>query len=332
MSAAADNPSGEGGFKARAGALSLFFTASDLDRSILHTILAEAATGVRIQDELPEPDDDPLHMSIFEDPYLLEPADPDADPEEPIGPHTQMRATAAGRELIFVAATLERWLGLCPTGALELGERGGPAVAALLTGWASTVIHAVVARPISVYEAADAIPTLPFELVEDRIEALAEAGLLDRDPDDDLEPLYTATDWLRLGIAPLIAGARMELRHPPDDTAPVAIADVVAGFNMVLPLLRLPEDASGSCLLSIELDPEVCDHAVGVTAQLEQGRVVSVEPGLNEDADARATGTIADWLDTVSEPDAKFVRTKGDRLLARRILDGLYEALFGEGP
>ena len=57
----------------------------------------------------------------------------------------------------------------------------------------------------------------------------------------------------------------------------------------------------------------------GVTARIEEGRVIACHDGLGMKANAWAAATAADWLDTVIEPDAKRVRTGGDRwLLGRR--------------
>lgn len=43
---------------------------------------------------------------------------------------------------------------------------------------------------------------------------------------------------------------------------------------------------------------------------------------------AWAGATAEAWLNTVIEPDAKRVRTGGDKRLARLLLDGLHQRLF----
>ena len=67
----------------------------------------------------------------------------------------------------------------------------------------------------------------------------------------------------------------------------------------------------------------------GLTARIEEGRVVSCTNGLDAEANAWAAGTAADWLDTVIEPDAQRVRTGGDRWLSGALLDNLHNTLFG---
>jgi hypothetical protein len=321
---------GDGGFKARAGALTLLYIASPVSRSVLLTLLAEAATGVELVDESDVPDpDDPVGLDIIADPYLVEPADPDADPDAPIGWDTSLRASPAGRDLPFVGFALERWLGNCPGGAIKLGPDAGPALSALLCGWASTVMHTLAAKPLTVEQACEAIQILDLDIVEARIEAMEEAELLEARPADDGATRYAVTDWLREGIAPLAAAARLERRHPPGDTAPIAALDVDAAFLLALPLLKLPAELSGSCSLAVELDEDVRPNPAGVTARVQGGRIVSCEARLDKEADVWATASAGDWLDTVIEPDAKRVRSSGERRLARRLLYELHQTLFG---
>lgn len=327
----AENGAGEGGFKARAGALTLLYLASPMERSVLLTLLAEATTGARVLDELEAPDlDDPDTMlAIFGDTYLLEPADPDHPPGAPIGPDTMLQPTPAGREVPFVGVVLQHWLDSCPDGPVELGPDAGPVLAPLLTGWCSMVTHALAAKPLTAVETQEAIQVLDLDTVEARIESMEEAGQVEALPGPEGEPRYVVTEWLRMGIAPLAAAARVELRHPPGDTAAVAALDVEASFLLTLPLLELPADLSGSCSLAVELDEGVTGSPAGVTAQVENGRVVSCERRLEEDADAWATGSAADWLDTLIEPDAERVRSGGERLLAGQLLHELHKTLFG---
>jgi hypothetical protein len=53
----------EGGFKARAGALTLLHVTSQIERDILRRTLAEVTTGVILNKVVPpEPEEDLLHM------------------------------------------------------------------------------------------------------------------------------------------------------------------------------------------------------------------------------------------------------------------------------
>jgi hypothetical protein len=326
-----ESGTGEGSeFKARAGALMLLYIASPMERRLLRALVAEAATGVQLLDmnDLPDPDD-PVDLSILTDPYLVEPADPNADPNEPIGPDTILKPTAAGREVPFVGMVLQRWLNSCPHGSLELGPEGGPALLALVRGWASAVMHALAGRPLTLAEVTEVVGILDEDGVEERVAEMEDAGLLEAFIDDEDEERFAVTNWLRMAIAPLAAAARVEHRHPPGDTAPIAALDVEASFLLALPLLELPREFSGSCSLAVELDQGVSPSPAGVTVRVEAGRVVSCETGLDEGADAWAAGSAADWLDTVIEPDVKSVRCGGERRLTRTLLHALHQALFG---
>ncbi len=330
MAGLAEGGADGGGFKARAGALTLMYLASPMDRGTLLTLLAEATTGAYILDELELPDlDDPnTILALFSDSYLLEPSDPNHPPGAPISPETMMQPTPAGREVPYIGMVLQRWLDRCPEGPVELGPEAGPVLAPLLTGWCSTVTHTLAAKPLTCAETHEAIQVLDLDAVEARIESMEDAGLVDALPGPLGEPRYAVTEWLRMGTAPLAAAARMELRHPPGDTAAIAALDVEASFLLTLPLLRLPGELSGSCSLAVELDEGVSDSPAGVTARVENGLVVSCEPGLDEEADAWATGSAEEWLDTLIERKVDRVRSGGQRALARRLPQGLHKALF----
>lgn len=322
---------GEVGFKARAGALTLFYLASPMKRSFLLTMLAEAATGVELIDdsELPDPDDPP-DLSVIADPYIVEPTDPDFEPGDEIDWNTELRPSPAGEELLVVAPVLERWLNDCPQGRVTLGPDAGPALSALFGGWCSTAMHVLAASPLTVAEAIEAIGTLNDVVVEERLDDMVEVGQLEILRGEDGEERFAVTDWLREAIAPLAIAARMEHRHPAGDTAPIAALDVEAAFLLTLPLLDLPAELSGTCSLAVELDEDVVPNPAGVTARVEGGRIVSCEAGLDQDADSWASAPAPDWLDTLIEPNVKRVRSGGERDLPRRLVYELHETLFGD--
>jgi hypothetical protein len=318
------------GFKARAGALPLFYSISDAERQVLRALLAEAATGVDIQ-EIREPPGrrDAYRLDLFNDSYLLEPADPELGPGAPVGPETTVKATPAGRELVPLSKLIERWLARRPAGGPERGVEPGMCLAPVLTAWSSTLLHAVAAEPLGEDGAAEAVPTLPPRIAVDQVEMLAAAGLVEEVLYPEGEIRYAPNEWLRRVVAPLLFAVRIELRHPADDVAPLAVADVEAIFRLALPLVRLRGGASGSCALAVELKREVSEVPVGVTAQVEDGRVVAVDRGLADDAGARASGDAAGWLDALID-GAKQVEASGDSRLARDLVKGLRKALFGK--
>lgn len=293
-------------------------------------MLAEAATGADVMNEIDLPDpDDPVPLEIIADPYLVEPADPNADPNAPIDWNTTLRPSQAGQSLLFVGSVLERWLRDCPDGALELGPEAAPALSALLGGWSSTVIHALAASPPTMAEVTATIGILDSDVVDERIEEMVGAGLVEVLEEEGMEERFAATEWLRTAIAPLAAAARQELRHPLEDTAPIAALDVQTAFLLTLPLLELPEELSGTCSLAVELEEGVPGSPTGVTVRVQDGKVVSCKVGLDDAVGTWAAAAAGDWLDTVIEADTKRVRSGGKRGLARQLLHELHEMLFG---
>lgn len=246
-----------------------------------------------------------------------------------VTPGHSFRVSSGGREALFVAFTVERWLRNAPHGPVAFdGPEAEATVAALAESWSATVVHMLAREPMTLSELNAAIDGLGRQAVSHhldamrttrQIEALAEGG----------EAIYALTDWARAGIAPLIASARLERRNPMEGMAPIDALDVDAGFRLSLPLLTLPKELSGLCRLGLNLDEDERSAMTGITARIEEGRVVSCRDGLDARANAWAAGTAADWLDTVIDPQAKRVRTGGDRWLSAALLGGLHKTLFG---
>jgi hypothetical protein len=189
-------------------------------------------------------------------------------------------------------------------------------------------VHALAARPLTLRELESAVECLSSRALKRRLLAMQRAGQVERSSDGG-GAVYAATEWLRAGIAPLAAAARLERRNPSEGMAPIAPLDVEAGLLLTLPLLALPGEISGSCRIGVELGDSSRSHIAGATVQVKGGRIGSCTAGLDEGADAWAVASADEWLDTVIEPDARRVTSGGDRRLARALLDGLHETLFG---
>lgn len=245
------------------------------------------------------------------------------------GEDAAVQITGTGEEMLFVAFILERWLQDSPHGPAPLGSNGAnDAVAALVCGWSSTLIHALAREPLSFPDMHRQVK-MNYRLLEEHVDAMEQTGLVVAQPGGSGGSRYAVTDWLRAGIAPLSAAARLERSGTIEGADPPDALDVEASFLLTLPLLELPPDLSGTCMLAVEFGSGRKRELAGATARVEQGRVVSCSVELDEDADAWAVAPAPEWLDTVVEPDAKRVRTGGDRLLAAALLDRIHRALFG---
>jgi DNA-binding transcriptional ArsR family regulator len=234
-----------------------------------------------------------------------------------------------GREALFVAAVIERWLGQAPDGPIEYGSTlAKRAVAVLVEGWSAAVVHALAREPMTSAELDEAVDGLDRRRLQRHLVAMRGVGLLEAVGEGG-EALHAMTDWLRQGIAPLIASARLERGKNVEGATPVDGFDVEAGFRMALGLVELPEELTGVCRLRLNLDKGREDRLSGVTAVLERGEVVSCEPGFDRKADAWAHGSLDAWLDTVIDLDAEAVSTGGDAWLTGALVRAIHGALFG---
>jgi DNA-binding transcriptional ArsR family regulator len=235
-----------------------------------------------------------------------------------------------GREALFVAAVIERWLGQAPDGPIEYGSTlAKRTVAALVEGWSAAVIHALAREPMTSAELDGAIDGLDRRQLQRHLVAMRGVGLLEAVGKGG-DALYAMTDWLRSGIAPLIASARLERGKNVEGATPVDGFDVEAGFRMALGLVELPEELTGVCRLRLNLDKGREDRFSGVTAVVERGEVVACESGFERKADAWALGSLDAWLDTVIDLDAKAVSTGGDAWLTGALVRAIHGALFGD--
>jgi hypothetical protein len=242
----------------------------------------------------------------------------------------QARITPAGREMLFVANIVERWLANAPGGGIEIdAEEAEATIAALVYGWSSTIVHRLAARPLTLTELGRALDTTSAEDVEAMVGAMRDAGLLEARPGDGEGAAYAVTDWLRESIAPLGAAARCERRYSAAETPPVAPLDVEAGFLLTLPLLRLPAELSGECRLVVELPESTEGAAAGAMARVEDERIASVSPSLEGSADAWAIGTDRAWFEAVVEGMAEDLDFGGEEALARELVERLHMRLFG---
>lgn len=247
-----------------------------------------------------------------------------------VAPGRRYEVSDVGREALFVAFVVERWLQSAPRGPVPFDStEAEEAVAALAEGWSTGVIHALAHAPLTFRELRDAVDRMRRRALRRHLSAMVDLGLVETGPSDGDGVVYGITDWLRAGLPPLIAAARLERRDPKEGMAPIDALDVEAAFLLSLPLLELPRELSGVCRLGVNLEDDDRSPLTGVTARIDQGRVVSCHPGLDRPADAWAAAPAGDWLDTVIEPDAKAVRTGGDRWLARALLATLHKTLFG---
>ncbi len=236
--------------------------------------------------------------------------------------------TAGGKELLLVAAALERWLGMTEDGPLALGSNAAKAaIKALAEGWSTTMLRAMAARPLSLTELDKVIGSLSYPSLERRLSAMRLANLIEPQPNNGRGTPYAVTGWLRHGVAPVAAAARWERRHQAPATPAIGRLDVEAALLLAVPLLSLPPETSGRCRFGAEVENGKSSLA-GAMVDVRDGQIVSCTTKLQGNPDAWALGSISAWLSALLEGDLASLELGGNGRLARTLIDGLHQTLF----
>ncbi|HEX8689143.1 MAG TPA: winged helix-turn-helix transcriptional regulator [Solirubrobacterales bacterium] len=234
-----------------------------------------------------------------------------------------------GRELLFVATTVDGWLASAPEEPLTFSSEGGRvALMALAESWSSTLLQTLAAEPGKPMDLDRGAGRHGRVALERQLDQLRAAGLIAGGEGEGGRKSYEISDWLRKGTGPIAAAARWERRHVPH-AVPLNPIDAEAGFLLAMPLLKPPLDLAGSCRLGIEFGSGRERRLAGVTVEVGGGRVISCTTRLETCPAAWATGPPEAWLRTTIEANPNRLELGGDRRLVRGLIDGLNQALFG---
>jgi DNA-binding HxlR family transcriptional regulator len=237
--------------------------------------------------------------------------------------------TQIGLEMLFVADTLEAWLACCPEKTLDLESEGGKgAIKALIGGWNSTMLRALAARPFSLTELDNLITAFTYPALERRLSAMSLAGQAVAMQSTEKGTPYAVTEWLRQGMAPLIAAARCEQRHLAKETAPLTRIDIEAMLLLGGPLVEPPAGSEGSCQLLVTSDEDGRWRSAGISVAVEPGRLASFSSKLESDPATAARGSALGWFDAIVDGDLSGLTISGDRELAEALVRGLNLGLF----
>jgi DNA-binding HxlR family transcriptional regulator len=249
--------------------------------------------------------------------------------EEPSG-LVEYAITRAGRRLMTVGVVLDRWLRSAPEGPIVLGsDAAKSAVKALVEGWSANIVRALAARPLALVELSRFIPGVSYPALERRLVAMRLTGLVERGPSNGGRGTpHQITRWMRSAVAPLISAVSWEHVHIPAETVPIDRTDVEATFLLVVPLLDLPPELSGTSRLTVEIKGGQEPEFAGVSVFVDGGRVTSCVARLESEADAWASGTVLDWFRWVTRQEEHRIELGGDIALADAVADGLHGALI----
>jgi DNA-binding HxlR family transcriptional regulator len=243
--------------------------------------------------------------------------------------------TDAGREALYVAEVLERWLARAPQPIAADSDAAKASINALAAGWSSTMVRALASEPASLTELDRQIPGVSYPSLERRLAKMRATRQVAPAPTSGRGQPFEVTDWLRHSIAPLCAAGRCERRHMPDVSASITAVEVEASFLLALPLVVLPKRADGTATLAVQTESsEASDDepgVTGITVDVSEGRIASLATEVDRKPPTWALGTPETWLDVVIDGDLKALRLGGSRpQLAMDLVGGLHLALFGD--
>lgn len=236
-----------------------------------------------------------------------------------------------GRDLLEVIGAMRVWLATAPEGPIELGSTAAKGVVkTMVEAWASNIMRALAARPLSLTELDSVISALSYPSLERRLAAMRVAGQVQKVSARRGSTPYTVTDWLRRAVAPLVAAIRWERAHLRERTVPISPRDVEAAFLLSVPLLSIEDGLSGSCRMAVELRNRNRSSFAGVMVNIEEGRLAHCSSRLSGSSDCFAVGNVRVWLTAMCDGRLDELEIGGDSKVAGRLVKGLHRILFGE--
>lgn len=232
--------------------------------------------------------------------------------------------TEAGQALLKAGEAVQAWLDAAPEGPIVLGSPAAKnVIRALVEGWTTNIVRALVARPYSLTELSTLIVKTSYPSLERRLGAMRVTNLIEHCPGIGRGKPYRATDWLRQAVVPLTAATGWERKYAPEVTTRVGRLDVEAAFLMAIPLVALPSDVTGNCRLAVELQKGSSPVLAGVVASFDQGKLASCSVRLEGETTAWATGSAMSWLREMNGAQGTQLELGGDKRLAERVARSL---------
>jgi DNA-binding HxlR family transcriptional regulator len=236
--------------------------------------------------------------------------------------------TPMGEDLLAVAESLDKWLDLAPEGAISLESGAAKGIVkAFVDGWGSTIVRSLANQPMSLTELDRDIPELSYPALERRLSSMRMAGLVEAQPGTAVGTPYALTEWARRGVGPLAEAARCERVHMGSRAAPLTAADVEGAFLLATPLVDLPDESSGTCLLEVEADDGLQAQS-GVRVEVERGRVVGCECDLNGDRGSYAVGTTTKWFSAIKDGAIDQLQFGGGKQFAESFVFAMHLTLM----
>jgi DNA-binding HxlR family transcriptional regulator len=236
--------------------------------------------------------------------------------------------TDMGQSLLRVGEILDGWLRRSPGGALALGtSEARHAIKPLVEGWSTNIVRALAGRSLSLTELDRLIPSVSYPSLERRLGAMRGVDLVKGHRVAGGSTPYTATEWLRRAVAPLLAAVAWEERYLPESSPSLGRLDIEAAFLLAIPLMELPKNTAGRCRLAVEVPREGGPVFAGVLVCIEEGRGTSCVPNLRGEADCWVLGSPSAWQRRLNSSPSEDLEVGGDADLAEVVLGGLQRSL-----
>ncbi|HWP33844.1 MAG TPA: hypothetical protein VNL97_08865 [Solirubrobacterales bacterium] len=324
-----DSPDQDGGrtlqFRAGGRVLSLFTTT--LHGLILRALVGDPVRLLDLQARAGEPPLKALRGSIGNLIGIgaLEKRKPGGEPDL-----LDNELTPFGCELLFVAEVFDEWLTRAPGGPLDIdSEAAKDAIRALLGGWNSRMLRVLAVRSFSLAELDELMGSFSRAALERRLEAMRAVGQVTAAPPrDGGATAYAVTEWLREGVAPLLASIRCERLYLAGETAAVGRTDIEALFLLAVPLVDSFGRTRGRCQLAVDMGDGRVQIAAGVDVAIEDARIVSCVAKLEPAPEEWMRGSAADWLDAIIDGDPRRLQTGDPDGLPAILVEGLHSRLF----
>jgi hypothetical protein len=145
---------------------------------------------------------------------------------------------------------------------------------------------------------------------------------------------YAVTEWTRQAVGPLVAAGRCECAHIAEGTDRLTEEDIEAALQLAVPLVTLPPDHSGSCLLAVDAEAgeEPDRQAIGVQVTLNGGGVVSCVAGFEHDPGTWVLGPVDAWVEAIVDGRFDDLRIGGsEQELAQGLLESLHRSVSVTG-
>lgn len=312
------------GYPERVGACALSLLAAPLNGAILRALADGPLPSVELRRLTGAPPQTTLRAHLRE---LRARGAVDRRPEGAFPGGAAHELTPIGLDLLRVSELLQAWLSLIPAGTHPLeAQAAKAAVKTLVEAWATSMLPAFAAGPVTLTQLDRIIPGMNYPALERRLMAMRLAGQVKAVPSGGRGTPYVLTGWGRRAAAPLTAAAWWENRHR--RARPMTSRDVETLFMLAIPLLRLPWDLAGSCRLAVELCGDEGSRVVGAMVRVEAGEIVSCSAKIDGYPDAWVVARAGTWLTAmIDDREGQVMEIGGDSSLAKAILLGLRRTL-----